>query len=233
MGCGAKRWKLPEEHRKAPGRLVLPLSAFCKDVVMRRVAKERQPPGVTMWTLAAFTSNSSVPFFSLAAFRSGYHLPHFTRSITDRTLLPHSHFLGRLPQDPATIVLWAGTIRPSEAQEEALKASLRIRGWEGGRRRGLCATGGQAAFVPRRLVSWMNGKAELPTVPTPMSLPTLALVNSNQRLFPKDTQEADFICSQERDRNARDLARWSAASKDNEFLSIRSVQKRLTACWAF
>lgn len=133
MGCGAKRWKLPEEHRKAPGRLVLPLSAFCKDVVMRRVAKERQPPGVTMWTLAAFTSNSSVPFFSLAAFRSGYHLPHFTRSITDRTLLPHSHFLGRLPQDPATIVplSWDHqTFRGSGRSAESFSAYSWMGGWK-------------------------------------------------------------------------------------------------------
>lgn len=52
--------------------------------------------------------------------------------------------------------LGAGSTIPLGVQEEELKASLRIRGPGGGRRRHLCATGGRAASVPLRLPSWMS-----------------------------------------------------------------------------
>lgn len=68
-----------------------------------------------------------------------------------------------------------GAFIPLEAQEEVLKASLHIHGLEGGRRRHLCATGAQAAFVPLRLPSWVNRRAELPTLLVGMSFPTHTL----------------------------------------------------------
>lgn len=78
---------------------------------------------------------------------------------------PYSCFLG-LPS------LWAGSIIPSEVQEEVPKASLHIRGLVDGRRGRLCATGGQAAPVPLRLPSWTDRGAELSTLQAGGPLPT-------------------------------------------------------------
>lgn len=83
---------------------------------------------------------------------------------TDQILRPYSHFPVWLPWDQQILPLWVISIRPSKAQEEVLKASLHIRGSEGGRRQNLYATGGPAAFAPLRLLFWIKRRAELPTL---------------------------------------------------------------------
>lgn len=92
-----------------------------------------------------------------------------------------------------------GAFIPLEAQEEVLKASLRIHGLEGGRRSHLCATGGQAASVPLHLPSWVNRRAELPTLRGAcLSQHTRCSLTPNIWLFLKEFQEADFIHTGER-----------------------------------
>lgn len=96
--------------------------------------------------------------------------------------------------------LGSESVIPLEAREEAQKASPHMHGSEGGRRGHSCATGAPSAFVPLRLPSWINRRAELPLLPEGMSSPTRALV-----IEPKRVAISDFIHTQERAPTATDV----------------------------
>lgn len=63
---------------------------------------------------------------------------------------------GGFPGIMRPLSLGAGSILPSEAQEDVLKASLHTHALGCGRRQYLCATGGSAGLVPLPLPSWVN-----------------------------------------------------------------------------
>lgn len=135
-----------------------PWSDVCKDMV-RKMIRRGSHLELMKWMSAGFSSNSLVSLFSATSTLT------LGVECTDHIPRPYSHFPVPLPWDQQILPLWVMSIRPSTAQEEVLKASLHIRGSEGGRRQNLYATGGPAAFALLRLLSWINGRAELPRLP--------------------------------------------------------------------
>lgn len=145
---------------------------------------------------------------------------------TDHIPRPYSHFPVPLPWDQQILPIWVMSIRPSTAQEEVLKASLHIRGSEGGRRQNLYATGGPAAFAPLHLLSWIKGRAELPTLPWACPSP-----HNTDHWIKTDRYLSKSFKSQPNTRKCfssyqKYLVMERIASKGNEFLTKKSVQKR-------